>query len=341
VRDDAVSTQLHQGLFAWDAGFYRGIAAHGYGYGAVPHEALRFFPLVPLAARWLGVLLGGRSDIALLIIANGSALAVGALIHRLVLIEKHDGDLARRAVWLIALVPPAFVLVLGYSEATFLALAIGTFLAMRTGRWWWAGLLGMLAALTRPVGVLLVVPIAVEAGRTLYQLRRSGALGWRQALPRLAGVAGPPAGIAIFLAWVWARYGDVLLPLHVQEEPRRRGQVVDPLTALLHEGRGILHGQHVGSGLHVPWAIALVLLLVVCFRRWPASYGAFATVMVLAVLTSKNLDSLERYALSAFPFILAGASLTASERLERASLVLGAAAMEGYAVLAFLNAVVP
>ena len=341
VRDDAVSSQLHQGLFAWDAGFYRGIAAHGYGFGTLPHDSLRFFPLVPLASRWLGILLGGRSDVALLIIANGSALAAGALLHRLVLTEKHDAGLARRATWLFALVPPAFVLVLGYSEATFLALAIGTFLALRTGRWWWAGLLGMLAALTRPVGVLLVVPVAIEAGRSLYRLRRSGSLGWRAVLPRLASVLGPPAGLATFLAWVWARYGDALLPLHVQEEPRRRGHVVDPLTALLHEGRGILHGQHVGSGLHVPWAIGLAVLLVVCFRRWPASYGAFATVMVLAVLTSKNLDSLERYALSAFPFILVGASLTASERLERATLVLGAAAMEGYAVLAFLNAVVP
>jgi hypothetical protein len=116
---------------------------------------------------------------------------------------------------------------------------------------------------------------------------------------------------------------------------------VDPLTALLHESRGILHGHHVGSGLHVPWAIALAALVVVCFRKWPACYGAFAAAMLLAALSSKNLDSLERYALSAFPFVLAGASLTASDRLERAALVLGAVAMEGYAVLAFLNAVVP
>jgi hypothetical protein len=63
--------------------------------------------------------------------------------------------------------------------------------------------------------------------------------------------------------------------------------------------------------------------------------------MLLAALTSKNLDSLERYALSAFPFALAGATLTASPRVERTTLVLGAAAMEGYALLAFLNAVVP
>src|SRR5262249_57635658 len=38
--------QLGQGLFAWDAAFYRDIAEHG--YGAVRTGALRFFPLLPL-----------------------------------------------------------------------------------------------------------------------------------------------------------------------------------------------------------------------------------------------------------------------------------------------------
>jgi hypothetical protein len=63
--------------------------------------------------------------------------------------------------------------------------------------------------------------------------------------------------------------------------------------------------------------------------------------MLVVALSSRNLDSLERYALSAFPFVLTGASLLANPRAERAMLVLGAAAMEGYALLAFLNAVVP
>src|SRR5258708_7296124 len=105
VADQAVRTTLHEGLFAWDAGFYRGIAVHGYGYGAIPGEAVRFFPLFPLAGRGLGVVLGGHADWALLVLANGSALVMAALLHRLVLVEKHDPALARRAAWLVALVP--------------------------------------------------------------------------------------------------------------------------------------------------------------------------------------------------------------------------------------------
>ena len=40
---------LGQGLFAWDAAFYRDIAEHG--YAAVGEASLRFFPLVPMLAR--------------------------------------------------------------------------------------------------------------------------------------------------------------------------------------------------------------------------------------------------------------------------------------------------
>jgi hypothetical protein len=334
VHDPAVVGQVHQGLFAWDAGFYRGIAEHGYGFGAVRHDAVRFFPLLPLAARGLGTVLGGRADVAVLVIVETSALVLGALVHHLVLTEGRDPSAARRATWLMALFPSAFVLVLGYAEAPALAFAVGAFLALRARRWWWAAGLCLLAALTRPLGVLLVVPAAVEAGRLV---RARGPLRPGVA----AAVLGAPVGLAVFLTWSWRRYGDFWLPVRVQTEATHRGSVVNPFTAIWHEGRGILRGQHVGSALHVPWAIVLVALTVVCFRRWPASYGAFAAAVLAVALSSKNLDSLERYALGAFPLVLTLADLVAAQWLDRAVLVLSAAAFEGYALLAFLNAYVP
>jgi hypothetical protein len=156
-----------------------------------------------------------------------------------------------------------------------------------------------------------------------------------------AAVAGPVVGLAAYLTWSWRRYGDFLLPLRVQTKATHRGRIVDPFTALWHEGSGIVHGHHVGSALHVPWAIAFVALAVVAFRRWPASYGALAVAVLAVALTSKNLDSLERYGLGAFPLVLALATLLTETWLERAWLVLSAAALEGYAVVALLNKYVP
>src|SRR6478609_357308 len=159
---------LGQGLFAWDAAFYRAIAEHG--YRAVGDASLRFFPLVPMLARGLGWVLFGHTAVALLVVANGSALAFGALLHRLALRETGDAGVARRAAWFAALFPAAAVLVLGYAEATAMMLGVIVFLGLRSRRFGWAIAGGFLAGLCRPVGVLLVVPAAIEAGR-----------GWRTA----------------------------------------------------------------------------------------------------------------------------------------------------------------
>jgi hypothetical protein len=102
----------------------------------------------------------------------------------------------------------------------------------------------------------------------------------------------------------------------------------------------VLH-HHFGTGLHVPWVILVVAVLVVVWWRLPASYGAFATGIVLVALSGTNLDSFERYALSAFPLVIAGAMGLRSTRVERVVLTLAAAGLFAYSLLAFLNLSVP
>src|SRR4029453_11424792 len=80
--------QLGQGLFAWDAAYYRAIAEHG--YDGLSNASLRFFPLVPLLSRGLGVVFGGNEAVALIVIANVSALVFAALLHRLALVDTGD-----------------------------------------------------------------------------------------------------------------------------------------------------------------------------------------------------------------------------------------------------------
>ena len=136
-------------------------------------------------ARYLALGIAGATGVTLLIVANASALALGALLHRLVIVETGDRALARRAAWLIALVPPAVVLVMGYAEATAIALAVAAFLALRTRRWEWAAAAGLLAGLARPLGVLLVVPAALEAARGWSGVSR------RDGISRVSAVVAP------------------------------------------------------------------------------------------------------------------------------------------------------
>lgn len=325
--------QLDQGLFAWDAAFYRDIAAQG--YDGVREEALRFFPLVPLLASLLAVPLLGNTGLALILVSNVAALAAGALLHRLALSERGNREVALRAAWLLAVLPPAMVLVLGYAESTMLVLTIAGFLALRRQSWWSAALLGYLGGLSRPVGGLLALPAAIEAARGV----RTAQAGERVA--RLGAVAGPVLGVGSYLAWVHVRFGNWRLPMELQNVDELRGEVVNPIVRIFQAFGSLWGGELLGEVLHLPWIVLFLGLVVVAFRRWPASYGAYAAALLLVALASSNLGSFERYGLTAFPLVLALASLGEEPVVDRMVVSAAAAGLTGFTAMTMLGTFVP
>jgi len=336
VRDLSTLTdpiQVGQGLRAWDAAFYADIA--GRGYDAVGTDGLRFFPLFPLMARVVAVIPGVDAGLAIVLVANASALALGFVLYRLAWHERHDERFARRAVWLVYLVPPAFVLVMGYAEATLMLLGAITLLALRRQQWWLAAGAGVLAGGCRPVGLLLAVPAFVEA----IQHRR--AMTSREVTARVFAVGAPLAGCFAYLSWAADRTDDFFAPLRIQEDPTRRGSMRFPVTNITDVYRDFATGDHDTAGLHLLTVVVCIALVVVLARRWPASYTAYAGVALAVGLSARNLDSLERYCLSTLPFVLALADVADTDGRERTLLVLCASGMVAAAVLAFTGSLVP
>lgn len=332
VTDTVVRATVESGLTSWDGAYYVDIARHG--YESIPRDSVRFFPLVPLLAKplmWFGV----PAQAAVVAVSNVSALVAGMLLYVLARRETQDAALAWRATWFLALAPAAFVLVMGYTEATTLALAVAVFLSLRAKRWWLAALFGVLAGLTRPSGFLLALPALVEVARGL------GGLPLREYVARAAAVVSTGVGTLVYLVYIGRTFGDMWLPYSIQTEAGRRGSFANPIETVGDALRGLWDGDTVGTGLHVPWLVVVLVLVVVCFRTWPLSYGVYAAGSVGTAIVSSNLDSFERYALVAFPLVLVVATLTASRRVERSVLVLSGAAMTVYALLAFLHAYVP
>jgi hypothetical protein len=277
---------------------------------------------------------------ALLVISNVAAFVATVLLFALARRETGDPALARRAIWFLSLSPAAFVLVMGYAESTLLCLSLGCFLALRPApgitrpNFALAALLGFAAALTRPIGVLLALVVAVELVRWWIRLGRP------QRLAGLVAVGAPVLGLAGFGIWAHHEVGDFWAPLGVQLESSHHGGLSDPFVTLVHDARGVFH-HHVGTALHVPWVIVAAVLLIVCWRRLPAPYTVFAGAILAVAVAGTNLDSFERYALSAFPLAIAAAVLCRRARTEQVVLVLLPAVLAGYALLAFLNISVP
>lgn len=324
---------LENGFLSWDADWYRGIADDG--YSGVGEEGLRFWPLFPLAGRGLSVAFAGNTDAALLVVANVAAVAFLVLLGRLVRSETGSGAIASRAVWLAAIWPTAFVLFMGYAESLFLALAVATFLMLRRQQWWWAAAFGFAAGLTRPFAIFLVLAAAVEGWRTFRQADVAGRVA------RVGATLAPGLGILAYLGWAQAAFDDAFLPLTLQSDPTRQGSIRDPASSFVDSGGDLFTGDAFVPGLHFVWAGLLVALLVVMARRLPASYTAYAGATLALALAATNLDSLERYAMGAFPFVIVVAILVTGRVAERPVTAIAAGGLVAYGFLAFIGVYVP
>lgn len=207
----------------WDAPHYTDIAAFGYmandpgnlsfpGYEQVyPGDVdlyIVFFPLFP----WLTAILiplVGDPIVAAFIVATVASLFVAPMLYRLVAVDLGHRVGIRAAAFLLVF-PTAYFLHIGYTEALFLSLAFGSMWLARIGRWWDAGVIGGLAALTRMNGLVLIPVLAVEAWLQWREHRRIE-VSW-------LGIGLVAVGFAIYLGVNWNVYGDPLAFSEIQRE---------------------------------------------------------------------------------------------------------------------------
>ena len=270
-----------------------------------------------------------------MLVANVSAFALGFVLYRLAWCERHDDAFARRAVWLVYLLPPAFVLVMGYAEAMFMLLAADRAARGAASSWWVAAVAGFVAGLPRPVGLLLAVP------RSSKRCAPPRAHAARHHRPCRRGRGAGCSAASRTSSWARDRTDIFLSPLQVQEDPVRRGSMRFPLTNVADVVRDFSTGDHVSAGVHSSRSRSCVGLLFVLARRWPASFTLYAAARWSSRSPARNLDSLERYSLSTVPFVLALADVLDTDGRERTVLVLAAAGLVAASVLAFTGALVP
>lgn len=336
IGGTAAELQSRAGLMAWDAGWYAAIAEHG--YGGVAEEALRFFPLWPGLGQ-LGHLVGVPVAWTLGIGASLAFLAGLVVFDQLGAAVGMVGRERAVSIWLMSLAPGAVATVLGYAEGFLVLLASACLCLLyrspprlEAARWASIAGLGFLAGLTRPVGLLLAVPIGIEAWR-----QRSGA----RLLPLQAlAAASPLLGTAAYLLWVGSAFGDPLLPLRIQTEAGRHGALGDPISGLVH-AVSLAASGHLSALVHLAWVAAAVVAIWVGRRAVPLSATSLSVAVVLLALCGSNLDSFERYLLASPPLFLAAAAALRSKRISiTVCMVLGALLL-ATATLAFLGRSVP
>jgi len=290
----------------WDAHWYLLIADHGYGalednpsLAPANHrdDTSGFFPLYPGIVHLVSYLTAplGGSITAALLVSNLALLGFLFLLSGWTE-ESYGPEAARGACMAVCIFPTSLFLSAPYSESLFLLLALATLMASRSNRPYLAFALAAAASLTRPVGVLLVLPLAWSA----FQGQAAG----RVRALRAASALGAPAGLLAFAGFCHFQFGDAGAFLARQE--RWRGAMGPPwtfLTEYFQEPRA-----HGGSGSTVDLVMAVLALAVLpaVYRRLGVGLGLYTTAALLIPLSS-GLFSFSRLALAAFPlFLMAG-----------------------------------
>src|SRR5437763_148506 len=279
-------------LEAWDGVWYRLIALHGYLLVPGRQSDPAFFPLYPLLLKIVGAT-GLPTAVAGLLLSNvlflGALLAFDSLSAGL-----FDRDRARRATLLLAVFPTTYVCSMIYPESlVLLAYALTGLFAIRR-RWGACAITAAVAALARPEGVLLALPILgclLGQWRTLEPEQRSRGVG--------ALFAGPAAAVSFPLYLGWALH-DPLAWSKAQTAWGRSFRV----DGIFHAFTGIT--RQLGSQ---SWpyrdllACVITLTLLALARRTgvPWTWIALGVATVLVPLGSGSFESDARFALPALP----------------------------------------
>ncbi len=279
----------------WDALWYQHLATAGYRPGAVDAA---FFPLYPLLTHVSAMLLGIGPAAAGLLVSTVAMAGALWMLHRLVRTDVDEAT-ADRAVLYAAIFPTAFFLLAPFSEALFLLLSVGAVAAARRRRFAAAGMLAGVATLTRPVGVLLLAPLAVEVAADVLGRRRDARRiairpAYALTLLPLAALGGwnlyvvhvlhVPGGLAAAESpWrtafvpIWTALADTVRMIHFDGV-----ELVNPLAAVA-----------------LPPAVALM-----AWRRLPWSYTAYGAASILPVSLHEAMGQLQssaRYLALVFP----------------------------------------
>jgi hypothetical protein len=281
----------------FDTLWYLHIAAHGYDRA----DAAVFFPLYPSLVKIVSLLIPPMA--AALLISTAAAFFLFWGLQELLRaddsLDPVNPDLVKQSVFLCAVWPASFIFFAGYPESLLFALIAWSLCMARRERWWAAAVLGLAAAPTKAVGVVVAVPLLVMAVRHRNM----------KALPVLL----VPLGLAGFLGYLHWNGQGALVPTYGQYW---RTSAALPWTTLLVSVRDLVHMPNPILVLNLTFLVAVSVLAARSRMRVEyLLYSAAAIGVFVCKETTPPLQSMMRYLLIIFPAFVGFARLLEGPRL--------------------------
>ena len=277
----------------WDSTFYLRIAEIGYNDTTI----LAFFPLYPLLIKLLNYIVG-NPYIAGVIVSNVCLLVACYYMYRLTALEE-DEETSLNSVKYLLIYPTAFVLSGVFTESLYLMLIVMSFYYAKKGRWPIACVLGLFLAMTRSIGVFLILPLA-------YEYIKSKEFKLNRIKPDIALLLLIPLGFCMFMAYNFYLTGDPVAFMH--SESAWGKQAGNPII-ILYQG---LAGMKINAFI----ALAVLGLITVFYKKIGFSYWLVGVYSIMVPLTA-SVGGMHRYSLAVFPLFILLAKLGKDTRFDR------------------------
>ncbi|MBI5870048.1 MAG: glycosyltransferase family 39 protein [Actinobacteria bacterium] len=313
--------------YQWDANWYMSIIVDGYQWIPGDQSNVAFFPLYPMATRGAGRLLGNEYLLGGLLLS--SAFMVGGMVflYRLVRDEYGD-DMARRSVWLLAIFPTSMFFTTLYTESLFLMTSVAAFYYARRGSWALCGVWGLLAALTRVTGMLLLLPLALE-----YLSQRGFSL--KKVRPAVLWLALVPAGLFLYMGYLYMDFSEPLAFAETQAAGWGH-EFKLPWGSFGHDLSFLLDQSELWVIYELAATAFLIALIVAGVRKLPGSYIFYMIMSLLLPLTGGTTKSMSRYLLVVFPLFIMMALYT-KKRVALIAVSAVSVALLGMSTVAFVT----
>lgn len=268
----------------FDSGWYVDVARNGYAY-----PKYVFMPAYPALIRALGAIIGDYWWAAIAIAWAASFASIP--LFQAVAERYMDRVEAMWATLLMAFFPHVFAFTsVAYSEPLFLLLCLAAWLAHLRGKGPLSAAAMAMAALSRPYGVMIAIPVALDMLE-------------RRALRRLPWLAAPLGSLALWALFCHFSAGDWMATLRHQEYWAKLGMPYGLIGSYLW-GAVSMGERSPLANYYLIAFVAIMGYLALSSTRADWRLGAFASAGYLALLAIGTLPSLSRFLSFLFPIWL-------------------------------------
>lgn len=296
----------------WDADRYITIAEKGYGEimndEPGPYN-LVFFPLYPWIVR-LFTLIIPNTKLACLIVSTLFYCLAMSFMYALVASE-YGKKVAKLSLLFISVAPFSFFLGGMMTESVFLFTTVLAWYLIKRRKWFAAAIVGALATLSRIVGILIVIPYALELIECYAEsFRQHKYKEWfKNCFKHGIWVLIIPCGLLVYLALNYYYTGDCFMFLEYQS----KGWTHE--SCYFGEGLRIVFSQlssdywsiTLKTELFGQEALSLIfsaVLMLICCRRHRSLYTLYYAFYFILICSNTWLLSGSRYILVCVPLYI-------------------------------------